>query len=74
MDKQNGVEFKLDDFTVEIPTTGSDATVEVTMILKEKNGTQVIEKGTSPDIIVASLDAYVKGYNELIYQLKERHK
>lgn len=56
---------------MEIPTTGSDATVEVTLVLQEKNGTTVVEKGTSPDIISASIDAYVKGYNELVYQLKK---
>ena len=60
--------FKLTDYNVEIPTTGSDATVEVTMVLEDHNGTQVVEKGTSPDIIVASIEAYEKGYNELIYQ------
>ncbi len=64
--------FKLTDFSVEIPTTGSDSTVEVTMVLQMKNGTQVVEKGTSPDIIVASIEAFEKGYNELVYQLKER--
>jgi threonine synthase len=74
LDKYDGLDFKLSDFSVEIPTTGTDATVEVTMNLIEKNGTQVIEKGTSPDIIVASIEAFVKGYNELNYQLKERGK
>lgn len=70
----DGIDFRLTDFSVEIPTTGTDATVEVSMELQEKSGTSVIEKGTSPDIIVASIDAFVKGYNELIYQLKERRK
>lgn len=72
IDKYDGIDFRLTDFTVEIPTTGSDATVEVTMVLREKSGTQVVEKGTSPDIIVASMEAFVRGYNELVYQLKER--
>jgi threonine synthase len=71
LEKYDGIDFKLDDFAVEIPTTGSDATVEVTMVLREKNGTQVVEKGTSPDIIVASMNAFVNGYNELVYQLKD---
>lgn len=72
--KYDGIDFKLEDFKVEIPTSGANATVEVTMILSYKDGTQVVEKGTSPDIIVASIDAYVRGYNELIYQIKERKK
>jgi len=74
INKYDGINFKLTDFTVEIPTTGSDATVEATMVLQSQNGTTVVEKGTSPDIIVASLDAFVKGYNELVYQLKGRRK
>lgn len=72
IDNYDTIDFRLSDFTVEIPTTGSDATVEVTMVLQDKSGTQVVEKGTSPDIIVASMDAFVKGYNELVYQLKDR--
>lgn len=60
--------FRLTDFNVEIPTTGADATVEVTMVLTGNDGTQVVEKGTSPDIIAASLEAFEKGYNELVYQ------
>lgn len=67
--------FKLTDFAVEIPTTGSDATVEATMVLQMANGRQVVEKGTSPDIIVASIEAFEKGYNELVYQrLKGKDK
>lgn len=66
------VKFRLTDFNVEIPTTGSDATVECTMVLQDEYGTQVVEKGTSPDIILASIEAYEKGYNELVYQRKEK--
>lgn len=72
IDRYDGIDFNISDFNVEIPTTGSDATVEVTMVLREKSGNQVVEKGTSPDIIVASMNAYVAGYNELVYKLKER--
>lgn len=68
------VKFKLTDFNVEIPTTGSDATVEATMVLQDEKGTQVVEKGTSPDIIVASIEAYEKGYNELVYQRSKNGK
>lgn len=71
--KVDGVKFRLTDFAVEIPTTGSDATVEATMVLQDEKGTQVVEKGTSPDIIVASIEAYEKGYNELVYQRKKKN-
>lgn len=60
--------FRLTDFNVEMPTTGSDATVEVSMILQDEKGDQVVEKGTSPDIIVAAVEVFEKGYNELVYQ------
>ena len=72
--KVDTVSFKLTDFQVEIPTTGSDATVEATMILQDAKGTQVVEKGTSPDIIVAAIEAYEKGYNELVYQRKRKEE
>jgi len=72
--KEDKVAFKLTDFIVEIPTTGSDATVEATMVLTDENGTLVVEKGTSPDIILASIEAYEKGYNELVYQRKKNGK
>lgn len=72
--KKDKVNFKLTDFSVEIPTTGSDATVEATMVLTDEYGTQVVEKGTSPDIIVASIEAYEKGYNELVYQRSKNGK
>ena len=72
--KVDGVKFRLTDFNVEIPTTGSDATVETTMVLQDEYGTQVVEKGTSPDIIVASIEAYEKGYNELVYQRSKNSK
>jgi len=64
IEKHDGIDFMLSDFSVEIPSTGSDATVEVVMVLQMKDGTQVVEKGVSPDIIAASIDAFVKGYNE----------
>jgi len=72
--KKDTVKFKLTDFSVEIPTTGSDATVEATMVLQDEFGTQVVEKGTSPDIILASIEAYEKGYNELVYQRSKNGK
>jgi len=72
--KTDKVNFRLTDYSVEIPTTGSDATVEATMVLQDEFGTQVVEKGTSPDIIVASIEAYEKGYNELVYQRQKNGK
>lgn len=72
--KKDKVKLHLTDFSVEIPTTGSDATVEVSMVLQDEYGTQVVEKGTSPDIIVASIEAFEKGYNQLVYQRRKKIK
>ena len=32
----------------------------------------LVEKGTSPDIIVAAIEAFEKGYNELVYQRRKK--
>ncbi|MBI3988063.1 MAG: threonine synthase [candidate division NC10 bacterium] len=57
--------FELIDFQVEINTPGADASVEVTMVLRDSKGNRVVATGTSPDIIVASVNAFVEGYNVL---------
>lgn len=57
--------FELIDYNVEINAPGTDASVEVTMVLKDDKGNRVVATGTSPDIIVASVKAFVEGYNLL---------
>jgi len=57
--------FDLIDFQVEINSPGTDASVEVTMVLKDARNNRVVATGTSPDIIVASVNAFVEGYNVL---------
>ena len=74
INKYDGISFRLKDFLVEIPTSGSNASVVVTMVLVSSDGTEIVAKGTSPDMIVASMDAYVRGYNELYYQLNKKGK
>jgi threonine synthase len=53
------------DYNVEIDTKGTDATVEVKMILKDKKNNIATAIGVSPDVIVASIEAFEKGYNTL---------
>jgi hypothetical protein len=57
--------FDLVDFQVEINSPGTDASVETTLTMKDTKNNRVVATGTSPDIIVASVNAFVEGYNML---------
>lgn len=59
------LEASLKDYNVEINTGGVDATVKVIMKMEDKNGNKVVVNATSPDVIVASINAFEKGYNVL---------
>jgi threonine synthase len=63
--------FDLVDFQVEINSPGTDASVETTITMKDKKNNRVVASGTSPDIIVASVNAFVEGYNVLWSRQKE---
>lgn len=55
----------LTDFDVKIDQRGTDATVEASMGLKDDQNNKVIGTATSPDVIVASIEAFERGYNVL---------
>lgn len=57
--------FELIDYNVEISSPGTDASVETTMVMKDAEGNRIVAIGTSPDIIVASVNAFIEGYNLL---------
>ncbi|HYL82026.1 MAG TPA: pyridoxal-phosphate dependent enzyme, partial [Candidatus Acidoferrum sp.] len=57
--------FDLVDFQVEINSPGTDASVETTITMKDTKNNRVVATGTSPDVIVASVNAFVEGYNML---------
>jgi len=61
----DGFECRLVDYQVHIDSSGTDSAVEVSMTLKDKENNQVVAVGTSPDIIVASIEAFEEGYNVL---------
>lgn len=63
--RQQQAEVKLTDYEVSIDDSGVDATVEVKMTLVDQRGYKVVSRATSPDIIVASIKAFEKGYNLL---------
>jgi len=55
----------LTDYNVEIFTGGVDASVKVVMTAVDKNGNKIIATTISPDVIVASVQAFEKCYNFL---------
>ena len=63
--KQKGISIKLRDYKVEIAQGGTDAAVKVTIEFTDENKNKVIANATSPDIIVASVNAFEKAYNLL---------
>ncbi|MFA5820761.1 MAG: threonine synthase [Candidatus Gracilibacteria bacterium] len=66
------IHITLTDYSVEIFTGGVDAAVKVVMTAVDKLGNKVIAQATSPDVIVASVNAFEKCYNFLYY--KAAHK
>lgn len=63
--KEKLMKYWLTDFDVKIDQKGTDATVEVSMSLKDEKENRVIATATSPDVIVASIEAFERGYNIL---------
>ncbi len=61
-------QWKLTDYKVEINNAGTNAVVEVTMVLEDQDKNKVVEVASSPDIIVASVEAFEKGYNALYWK------
>ncbi len=67
-----GFDFSLTDYHVTINTGGTEAVVNVTMTLVDERKNKVVAKGTSPDIVVASVKAFEAGYNILCMRRKGR--
>jgi len=66
------LKMSLIDYNVEIFTGGVDAAVKVEIKATDKNGNKIIAHATSPDVIVASVNAFEKCYNFLYH--KVHHK
>lgn len=71
LNNRDTLEVRLTDYNVEIATKGVDASVEVTMSLADKDGNTVVSRTTSPDVIVASIKAFEKGFNILYDKSKK---
>lgn len=70
LNSQDILQVRLIDYEVEIDSKGVDATVEVKMTLIDRNGNKVVSRTTSPDVIVASIRAFEKGFNILYSKSK----
>jgi 2-isopropylmalate synthase len=64
--KLTGTDSELMRFSISAITSGTDAQGEVTVRLKE-NGLVALGRGADPDIITASVKAYINGLNRLEY-------
>jgi 2-isopropylmalate synthase len=64
--KLTGTESELLRFSISAITSGTDAQGEVTVRLQE-NGLIALGRGADPDIITASVKAYINGLNRLEY-------
>jgi hypothetical protein len=68
--KNGGFPISLTDYNVMINNQGTDTAVDVKMTLESGEKLRVVGRGTSPDIIQASIDAFVNGYNVLAQKQK----
>jgi hypothetical protein len=70
---QNGcLDVELVDYNVMINNKGTNAAVDVNMKLETTGKQNVVGRGTSPDIIQASIDAFVTGYNVLVQKARRK--
>lgn len=57
--------LQLEDYEVSVPSGGVNATVQVKITFSDGAGNSVRVMGVSPDIVVASIMAYQKGFSRL---------
>jgi len=67
IDAITGISGKLKDYSIRAVTGGKDALGEV-MVTVEANGRTVVGRGTSTDVVEASVRAYVNAINKVIHR------
>ncbi len=73
IDKMVGMDFKLDDYSLQAITEGEDAQGEAFVkIRKNGNGLMYHGSGISTDVIEASIKAYLNAINRMLSDLRER--
>lgn len=73
LEGRDDLNTQLTNYNVDIYTGGADAVVNVELTLKDIHGTEVTGTGTSPDVIVASIEAFTSAYNILYYKQSKEH-
>jgi len=66
IDKITRLKFKLLDYSLESTTSGKDALGEVSIRIKPVSGNEVSGRGSSTDIIEASIKAYLNAVNKFL--------
>jgi len=69
IDAITGIPGRLKEYSIRAVTGGKDALGEV-MVTIEANGRTVVGRGTSTDVIEASVRAYINAINKVIYRRK----
>lgn len=73
IDQLVGKKFRLEDFTIDAVTGGTDAQGEVNVKIKNKEGIYN-GHGVSMDIVEASILAYISAINSMLYDQEENNK
>jgi len=69
--KELGVDVNLVEYRLEAITGGTDALAEVVIKLESDDGRTVTARGTSEDVVMASVKAFVQGLNLLLRERGE---
>lgn len=72
IDRITGVKGRLLDYNIKAVTSGKDALGEVNIRVRSQEGRIVSGRGSSTDIIEASIKAYLNVINKLVYWSKKR--
>ncbi len=68
LNSRDQLKVELTNYKVDINTGGTDAVVRIQLTLRDQFGTEVTGRSTSPDVIVASIQAFESAYNILAYK------
>lgn len=72
IDRITGIRGKLLDYSIKAVTGGKDALGEVNIKIRSQEGRIVTGRGSSTDIIEASVKAYLNAINKLVYWAKKQ--
>lgn len=74
IDKITKMKFRLLDYSLKSTTGGKDALGEVSIRIKPEFGNEVSGRGTSTDIIEASVKAYLNAVNKFLFAKQKERK